>query len=169
MLVLLIKSTYKPEGAIAVKKYEVIFIARQDMSPAQVESLSDRFIKVLKDNGASVGKTEYCGLRQLAYLIKKNSKGHYVLMNVTASPDALKEMERLMSINEDILRFLSVVVDEHEEEASVLLKASRYKDDAPERGNRDRSSSYGSRRPYPRNSDSSGSDNTAVTSSVATE
>jgi small subunit ribosomal protein S6 len=99
------------------------------MSPAQVESLTERFISVLKENGASVGKTEYCGLRALAYLIKKNSKGHYVLMNITAKPEALKELERIMSISEDVLRFLSVVVEKHEEGPSALLKASRFREE----------------------------------------
>lgn len=112
-----------------MKKYETIFIARQDMSPAQVESLTERFVTILKENGATVGKTEYCGLRVLAYLIKKNSKGHYVLMNVTASPEALKEVERLMSISEDVLRFLSVVVEKHEDGPSALLKASRFREE----------------------------------------
>jgi len=115
--------------------YETIFIARQDMSPAQVETLTEKFTKIITDNGGSVGKTEYCGLRTLAYLIKKNSKGHYVLMNITAPSSALKEAERLMSISEDILRFLSVKVEKHEEEASSLLKASRYRDDSNPRDN----------------------------------
>lgn len=106
--------------------YETIFIARQEMSPAQVESLTQSLTDILKENSASTGKTEYAGLRTLAYPIKKNKKGHYVLMNVTASSDALNELERRMRLNEDILRYMSVLVDEHEEEPSALLKASRY-------------------------------------------
>lgn len=112
-----------------MKFYETMFIARQDMSPAQVESLTEKFTTVIKDNGGSVGKTEYCGLRVLAYPIKKNNKGHYVLMNVTASASALKEVERIMSLSEDILRFLSIKVDKHEEGPSALLKASRYREE----------------------------------------
>lgn len=106
--------------------YETIFIARQEMSPAQVESLTKSLSDILKENEASVGKTEYAGLRTLAYPIKKNKKGHYVLMNVTAPAAALKEFERRMRLNEDILRYMSVLVEEHEDEPSALLKASRY-------------------------------------------
>ena len=106
--------------------YETIFIARQDMSPAQVEALTEKFSTVIVDNNGHVGKTEYCGLRLLTHPINKNRKGHYVLMNITADGDALKEMERQMQINESTLRFLSVKVDEHETGASALLKASRY-------------------------------------------
>ena len=107
-------------------RYETIFIARPDMSPAQVESLTERFTTAVKENGGSVGKTEYCGLRTLAYPIKKNMKAHYVLMNVTAPVVALKEMERLMYLSEDTLRYLSIKVDAHEEGPSALLKANRY-------------------------------------------
>lgn len=109
-----------------MKLYETIFIARQDMSPAQVEALTEKFSNVITENGGSVGKTEYCGLRTFTYLIKKNRKGHYVLMNITADTKALDEMERLMHLSEDILRYLSVKVEEHETGPSALLKSSRY-------------------------------------------
>lgn len=109
-----------------MKFYETIFIARQDMSPAQVEALTEKFVNVVTENGGTVGKTEYCGLRPLAYLIKKNRKGHYVLMNVTADAKALAEMERVMYISEDVLRYLSVKVEAHETGPSALLKANRY-------------------------------------------
>ena len=117
--------------------YESIFIARQEMSPAQVETLTEQLTAVLKENDATVGKSEYCGLRSLAYPVRKNKKGHYILMNVTASPAALKEFERRMRLNEDILRYLSVVVDVHEDGPSALLKASRYgREEGGERGER---------------------------------
>ncbi len=109
-----------------MKLYETIFIARQDMSPAQVEALTEKFTNALTENGGSVGKTEYCGLRTFTYLIKKNRKGHYVLMNITAESKALDEMERLMHLSEDVLRYLSVKVEEHETGPSALLKSSRY-------------------------------------------
>jgi small subunit ribosomal protein S6 len=109
--------------------YENIFIARQDLSPSQVESLTEKFSAVIRDKGGSVEKTEYIGLRTLAYLIKKNRKGHYVLTNIKADASTLKEFERIMRINEDVLRFLTVKVDEHEKGPSSLLKASRYQRD----------------------------------------
>ena len=109
--------------------YENIFIARQDLSPAQVEALSDKFTSIVRDNGGSVDKNEYIGLRTLAYLIKKNRKGHYVLLNITAHPPVINELERVMRINEDILRFMTVKVEEHEKGPSSLLKASRYQRD----------------------------------------
>lgn len=113
--------------------YETIFVTRQEMSPAQVETLAQSFIEVLTEHSGTTGKTEYCGLRTLAYPIKKNTKGHYVLMNITASPKALQEFERRMRLNEDILRYMSVKVDRHEEGPSSLLKASRYGREETER------------------------------------
>ena len=109
--------------------YENIFIARQDLSPTQVESLAEKFVAVIRDNGGSAEKTEYIGLRTLAYLIKKNRKGHYVLTNIAAEPPVIKELERVMRINEDVLRFLTIKVEEHEKGPSSLLKASRYQRD----------------------------------------
>ncbi|MCE2951025.1 MAG: 30S ribosomal protein S6 [Alphaproteobacteria bacterium] len=109
-----------------MRLYETTFIARQDISPAQVETLTESLVGVLKENGGSVGKTEYCGLRVMTYPIRKNKRGHYVLMNVSASSDALQELERRMRLNEDVLRYLSVQVEEHEEGPSALLKATRY-------------------------------------------
>lgn len=118
-----------------MRLYETTFIARQDISPAQVETLTESLVAVLKENGGSTGKTEYCGLRVMTYPIRKNKRGHYVLMNVTATPAALKELERRMRLNEDILRFLSVQVEEHEDAPSALLKATRYGREEGERGN----------------------------------
>ncbi len=106
--------------------YETVFIARQDMSPAQVEALMERFASIVRDNGGEVSKAEYCGLRTMAYLIKKNRKGHYVLLNISAPAAAIAEMERNMRISEDVLRFLTVRVLAHEKGPSALLKSSRY-------------------------------------------
>ena len=108
-----------------MKLYETIFIARQDMAPSQVDALSEKYSAMLKEAGSSVHKTEYCGLRTLAYPIKKNSKGHYVLMNVEASAEALKEVERQMYLSDDVIRYLSIRVEEHDAGPSALLKSSR--------------------------------------------
>jgi len=112
--------------------YENIFIARQDISSAQVDALADQFAAVLGENGGAVKKKEYWGLKTLAFRIKKNRKGHYVLLNIDAPPAAVQEVERQMRINEDILRFLTVRVDELEEAPSAMLQ-SRGRDDRPRR------------------------------------
>jgi small subunit ribosomal protein S6 len=112
--------------------YETVFIARQEISAAQVDALSDQFTAVLSENGGSVKKKEYWGLKGLAFRIKKNRKGHYVLLNIDAPPAALHEMERQMRINEDILRFLTVRVDALEEGVSAMLQ-SRGREDRPRR------------------------------------
>ncbi len=108
-----------------MKLYETTFIARQDMAPSQVDLLTEQYSKIVLDHGGSVVKTEYCGLRQLAYPIKKNSKGHYVLLSLKVKPEAIQEIERQMRLNSDIIRYLSVVVDKHKEGPSSLLKSSR--------------------------------------------
>lgn len=105
--------------------YETIFIVRQDMAPSQVDALSEKYSGLIRDGGGSVKKTEYCGLRTLAYPIKKNNKGHYVLMNILSNPDAIKEVERQMYLSDDVLRYMSVCVDAHKEGPSSLLKSSR--------------------------------------------
>jgi small subunit ribosomal protein S6 len=101
--------------------YEHILIARQDVSQQQVETLVEQFTAILKENGGSVKKNEYWGLRNLAYKVKKNRKGHYALMNIDAPHAAVAEMERQMSLNEDILRFMTIRVEEHEEGQSAML------------------------------------------------
>ena len=122
--------------------YENIFIARQDVSGAQVETLADGFAAVLAENGGQVTKREYWGLRNLSYRMKKNRKGHYVLFNVDAPPAAVKEMERTMRINEDIVRFMSIRVDALEEGPSAFMQ-SRGGRDRDERGDRgDRGDRY---------------------------
>lgn len=130
--------------------YETVFIARQDLSATQVEGLANRFADVVRDNGGQVGKIEHVGLQNLAYPIKKNRKGHYVLMNVTASSAALDEMSRLLGLSEDILRFLNVKVDLHENGPSALLKAFRFdREDGEGREGRDGRDRDGrERRPY---------------------
>ena len=112
--------------------YENVFIARQEISSAQVDALADQFNTVLSENGGAVKKKEYWGLRSLAFRIKKNRKGHYMLLNIDAPPAAVHELERQMRINEDILRFLTIRVDELEEGPSAMMQ-SRGRDDRPRR------------------------------------
>ena len=114
--------------------YESVFIARQDIAGAQVEALADQFSTLIEQNGGSVTKKEHWGLRNLAYRIKKNRKGHYVLFNIDAPAPAVEEMERNMRINEDVIRFLTVRVDELEEEPSVVMRNRNSRDDRGPRG-----------------------------------
>lgn len=115
--------------------YETIFIARQDLSPAQVEALAENLSGVIKSLEGNVTKTEFCGLRPLAYTIKKNRKGHYVLFNLDAPAAAIFEMERQMGLNEDILRFLTIAIEALDEEPSVLMQSrTRRPVDTPNAG-----------------------------------
>ena len=101
--------------------YEHVLIARQDISAAQAESLNEEMKALIESQGGHVAKIEYWGLRNLAYRIKKNRKGHYSLLALDSPPDAVKEMERQLSINEDVLRFLTVRVDAIDLELSPIL------------------------------------------------
>jgi small subunit ribosomal protein S6 len=116
--------------------YEHVFLARQDVSPQQVDALMKEFAQVIEQGGGTVGKTEYWGLRSLAYKIKKNRKAHFALMNIDAPPAAVAEMERREGLSTDLIRFLTVRVDEHETEPSIQMRKS----DRDERrgGDRDR-------------------------------
>ena len=115
--------------------YETVFISRQDISNAQVEALTDGFAQVIQDHGGQVSKREYWGLRNLSYRIKKNRKGHYVMLNIEAGGPAVSEMERTMRINEDVLRYLTVRVDALEEGPSAMMQA-RARGEERERGRR---------------------------------
>jgi small subunit ribosomal protein S6 len=116
--------------------YECVFIARQDISTPQVEALTEELSNIITQGGGSVSKKEYWGLRNIAYRVKKNRKGHYVLMNIDAPSAAVKEMERQMSINEDVLRTLTIRVEELEEGPSAMMQ-SKSRDDRPRRGEGD--------------------------------
>lgn len=116
--------------------YEHTFLARQDISVQQAETLVEQFSTVLKDNGGTVSKVENWGLRNAAYRISKNRKAHYLHMNVDAPSAALAEMERQMRLNEDILRYMTIRVEEHEEGPSAMMKKSD-RDDRRPRGDRD--------------------------------
>lgn len=115
--------------------YEHVFLARQDMSAQQVEALTEQFKSVLEQGGGKVAKTEYWGVRPLTFRIKKNRKAHYSLLNIDASHAAVAEMERQMSLSDDILRFMTVRVEEHEEGQSAIL-TRRDRDDRGDRGDR---------------------------------
>ncbi len=116
--------------------YENVFIARQDVSAAQVDSMADQFSELIKEHGGEVTKKEYWGLRNLAFRIKKNRKGHYVLFNIDAPSQAVLEMERNMRINEDVIRYLTVRVDELEADQSIVLRSRGSRDDRGGRGGR---------------------------------
>lgn len=116
--------------------YEHVFLARQDVSSQQVETLVEQFKGILEANGGSVGRVENWGLKSLSYRMNKNRKAHYTLMDIDAPAPAVQEMERQMRINEDILRYMTIRVDEHEEGPSVMMQ-KRDRDDRPRRGDRD--------------------------------
>ena len=101
--------------------YEHVVIARQDISPQQAEALNDELKNQIEAGGGSVAKIEYWGLRNLTYRINKNRKGHYSLLALDAPPAAVKEMERQLSINEDVLRFMTIRVEELDLELSPIL------------------------------------------------
>jgi small subunit ribosomal protein S6 len=121
-----------------VPLYESVYIARPDISATQVEALTADMTKILEENGGKVTKDEYWGLKSLAYRIKKNRKGHYSLLNIDCPPAALSEMERNMRIHEDVLRYMSIRVDEHEEGPSVMMQSKSDRGDRGERGGRGR-------------------------------
>ncbi len=125
--------------------YESVYIARPDISATQVETLTADMTKILEENGGKVTKDEYWGLKSLAYRIKKNRKGHYSLMNIDAPAAALTEMERNMRLHEDVLRYMSIRVDEHEEEPSVMMQSKSSRDDR----DRDRGRGRDDDRPKP--------------------
>ena len=108
--------------------YEHVFIARQDLSNAQAEGLIEHFGQVLSDNGGQVVGSEYWGLRTMAYKINKNRKGHYAFLKTDAPAPAVQEMERLMRLHDDVMRVLTVKVDEHEEGPSVQMRKSDDRD-----------------------------------------
>ena len=109
--------------------YETIFIARQDITANQVESLAKQYTNVIKEFDGEVTKTEFCGLRNLAYKIKKNRKGHYVLMNIAVKSEGIKEIERQMKINEDVLRYLTVRVETLDNAPSALMQNRGFRED----------------------------------------
>src|SRR3954466_13394066 len=102
--------------------YEHVFLARQDVSTQQVEALVQEFRTILETGGGSIGKTEYWGLKSLAYRIKKNRKAHFTLMHIDAPHEAVSELERQMRLSTDVIRFLTIKVDEHEQAPSAMMR-----------------------------------------------
>jgi small subunit ribosomal protein S6 len=115
--------------------YETVFIARQDLSEAQVKTLTDGYVKIIEDASGKIHKIENWGLRNLAYRIKKNRRGHYVLIESEAPAPAIHEMERTMRLNEDILRFMSIREDELSTGPSIIMDKSS-KDTGDSRGDK---------------------------------
>lgn len=101
--------------------YECVLIARNDVTQQQVEAIADTIGTDLETDGGNVQKREYWGLRSLAYRVKKNRKGHYMLLGLDAKPAFVTEMERLLRLNEDVLRFMTLRVEEIEEAPSAIL------------------------------------------------
>ncbi len=116
--------------------YEHVFIARQDLSNAQAEGLIEHFGTVLSDNGGAVVGTEYWGLKTMAYKINKNRKGHYAFMKSDSPSVAVEEMERLMRLHEDVMRVMTIKVDQHEDGPSAVIQAKNAKDERGSRGPR---------------------------------
>ncbi len=114
--------------------YEHVVISRQDISPQQAEALNDTIKALVEEGGGTVAKIEYWGLRNLTYRIKKNRKGHYSLLALDAPAPAIKELERQLSLNEDVLRYMTVRVDELDLELSpVLARRDRDREREPRR------------------------------------
>ena len=109
--------------------YEHIFLARQDLSQSQVDALAATATEIVEANEGKVTKTETWGLKSLAYKIKKNRKAHYTCLNIDAPHDAVAEMERRMGLSTDVLRFMTIRVDEHETEPSIQMKKGGDRDD----------------------------------------
>ena len=143
-----------------MRLYESVFIARQDISTTQVESMADEFAGIITNAGGKVHKREYWGLRSLAYRIKKNRKGHYIMFNLETDGPTLKEYERIMGLNEDVLRFLNIRIEEVEEAPSIIMqnKGERSERGDRDRGDRDRGDrgDRGPRGPRPDQSDRGG-------------
>lgn len=108
--------------------YEHVFLARQDISQQQVEALAKEFSQVIEEGGGRVAKNEYWGLKSLAFKIKKSRKAHYSLFNLDAPPAAVAEMERRMGLSTDIIRFMTVRVEELETEPSAQMRKSDRED-----------------------------------------
>jgi small subunit ribosomal protein S6 len=120
--------------------YEHVVIARQDISPQQAEALNEEMKAIIEGLGGHIAKIEYWGLRNLTYRIKKNRKGHYSLLAIDAPSDAVKEMERQLSINEDVLRYMTIRMEELDLELSPVLARrdrDRERSDRPERPRED--------------------------------
>jgi len=134
--------------------YEHVYLARQDVSAQQVEELTAQLTGVLEQLGGKVTKLEQWGVKSLSYRVRKNRKAHFTFMNVDAPPAALSEIERQERLNEDVLRYLTIRVDAHEEGPSAMMRKSDRDRDRDDRGGfRDRDRDRGDRRPRDRDRD----------------
>ena len=111
--------------------YESVIIGRQDLTPSQFETLLERFIEVIQSFKGEIKKRESWGIRNLAYKINKNRKGHYMLLNIDGPPEAIQEYERLMRLDEDVIRFLTIKIKSINEKPSPLIanKSDRSKNE----------------------------------------
>ena len=116
--------------------YEHTLIARPDLSAQQAQALADQYGTLVGEQGGTVGKVEYWGLRNLTYRVKKNRKGHYLHLNIDAPSKVVDELERVERINEDVLRYLTVRVEALEEGPSAVMQAKSSRDDRGRRGDR---------------------------------
>ena len=132
--------------------YEHVFLARQDLAQAQVDALAENATKIIEDNGGKVAKTETWGLRSLAYRISKNRKAHYVMLEVDAPAPVVAELERQTQINEDVIRYMTIRVDAHEQGPSAMMRRNERSDrdrgDRGDRGGRGPRMDRGPRDPY---------------------
>ena len=115
--------------------YEHVMIARQDLSNTQAEGLIEHFGAVLADNGGKLLENEYWGVKTMAYKINKNRKGHYALLRTDAPAPAIQEMERLMRLHDDVMRVLTIKVEEHAEGPSIQMQKRDERDNRRERRN----------------------------------
>ena len=114
--------------------YEHVFLARQDVTSQQVEAMVDQYKGVIEQNGGKVEKTEMWGVKSLAYRLRKNRKAHFTLLNIDAPPAALNEIERQQRISEDVLRYLTVRVHEHEDGPSAMMRKADRDRERDDRG-----------------------------------
>jgi small subunit ribosomal protein S6 len=118
--------------------YEHVFLARQDLSQQQVDALVETYKGIITAGGGSVGRVENWGLKSLTYRVKKNRKAYYTLMDINAPAAAVKEMERQQGLSEDVLRFLTIKVEKHEEGPSAMMQKREERSDRGDRGFGDR-------------------------------
>ena len=120
-----------------MRTYEHTFIARQDLSPQQAQTLAETYAALITEQGGEVVKSEYWGLRNLAYRIRKNRKGHYVHLNLKAAAAAIDELERQERLSDDVIRYLTVKVEQLEEGPSVLMQARSSREERSRRSHDD--------------------------------
>jgi small subunit ribosomal protein S6 len=125
--------------------YEHVYLARQDASTQQVEELTAQLKGVIEGLGGSIKKTEYWGVKSLSYRLRKNRKAHFTLMDIDAPPPAINEIERLERLNEDVVRYLTIRVDAHEDGPSAMMRRAERDRDRDERRDRGERSDRGDR------------------------